>query len=57
MQLQWGRAPESAETDAATKFNVWCTRLQWGRAPESAETPSPFFGVCSSGRASMGPRS
>ncbi len=54
--LQWGRAPESAETDYVKARTPGFVGLQWGRAPESAETEDLLF-VSKVSLASMGPRS
>ncbi len=55
-ELQWGRAPEGAESRNRECDTEWLRELQWGRAPEGAERVKdvPLFADLLV--ASMGPR-
>jgi len=56
-QLQWGRAPMSAEIYPRPLPLRLLAQLQWGRAPMSAEIRFILEYPCDQAVASMGPRS
>ena len=57
VELQWGRAPRSAETGRLAAGRTRAVALQWGRAPRSAETTRRSSMLMAQLEASMGPRS